>query len=703
MDPDQSIVLPVAGMTCATCVGRVERYLRRVPGVERVSVSLATESALIDGSAPRELLVKAVERAGYAVPRRDESRRSELPEIALLLGSAGLAMLVGLVVPHHALPPLLPLIPLGAALFGLRRILPTAWRSLRDGRPGMDALVSIGVLAALLSALLPGGEALGSGEAAAAVLGFVLLGRLIERRARASAAAGLRSALALLPATALRLEGASESTVPLDLLRPGDLVRVAAGERVPADGVIERGEGALDESLLTGESLPISRALGETVRGGSLLVDGFMVVRLTSSGSGSTAARLADLTERAAATRPPHAALVDGASRLVFPVAIVIAVLSFFGHLTGGASTVEALRVAATVLVAACPCAIGLATPLAMAVAIGRLARRGVIIRDAAALEGAAGIRTLLLDKTGTLTTGAPALVAVRLANGVTREELLRLAASTERATVHPLARALREAAADLPLAEPTAVSVSPGSGVAATVEGRRVAVGSRRYLQAGGIDDGMLESAESAFAAIGLTPVYVAIDGAYVGALGFEDELRADAPAAIAGLRADRINLAIASGDREAVVTRIGTRLGIAAESLHAECSPDAKAELVAALRARGPVAFAGDGANDAPALAAADLSIAIGEGADLAAEQADAIVPGARLSAITELLHVARETRRQVTLNLLWAFGYNAVLLPIAAGLIPGLSISMPIAAAAMAGSSIGVALLSLRLRRA
>lgn len=701
--PPTPLLLPLAGMTCATCVGRVDRYLRAVPGVASVSVSLATESALVEGSAPRELLVAAVERAGYSVPRRDEHPRSELPEIAALLGSAALAMGVGLLVPHHAMPPLVTALPLLAALISLRRLLPAALRSLRDRRPGMDALVSTGVLAALASALLPGGDATGAGEAAAAVLGFVLLGRLIERRARAAAASGLRAALALLPRSATRLAGTSESTVPLDLLRPGDLVRVASGERLPADGLIERGEGALDESLLTGESLPVSRGIGAPVRGGSLLVDGFIVVRLTTSGSGSTAARLAELTERAAAARPPHAALVDRASRLVFPIALTISAASFVGHLLAGAPSVEALRIAATVLVAACPCAIGLATPLAMAVAIGRLAGRGVVVRDPSALEGAASIRTLVLDKTGTLTVGAPALVAVRLANGTSREELLRLAASAERGTVHPLGAALRAAASGLPLVDPSAVSVAPGGGLSATVDGRRVVVGARRYLRSGRIDGiDLLDVADAAFGAIGLTPVFVAIDGRYAGALGFEDALRPDAATALASLRRDRIDLAIASGDRPAVVARVGSKLGLPTADLHAALSPAEKATLVATLRAAGPVAFAGDGANDAPALAAADLAIAIGEGADLAAEQADVIVPGSRLAALAELLHVARRTRSQISLNLGWAFAYNALLLPIAAGLIPGVTLSMPIAAAAMAGSSIGVALLSLRLRR-
>lgn len=708
-DPDAAgsspILLPVAGMTCATCVGRVDRYLRAVPGVRAVSVSLATESARVEGEAERSTLVAAVERAGYSVPRRDEHPRSELPEIALLLGTAALAMIAGLLLPHHELPLPVTLLPFAAALLGLRRILPATYRSLRDRQPGMDALIATGVLAALFAGLLPGGDATGAGEAAAAVLGFVLLGRHLERRARTSAAAGLRSALSLLPRTAIRLDpSGGESTVPLDLLRTGDLIRVAAGGRVPADGVIERGEGALDESLLTGESIPVGRGTGERVSGGALLVDGMLLVRLATSGSGSAAARLAEMTEHAATTRPPHAALVDRASRLFFPIAAGFALLAAGGALTAGLSAAEALRAAAVVLVAACPCAIGLATPVALAVAIGRLAGRGVVVRDAAALEGAARVRTLLLDKTGTLTIGHPTLSAVRLVNGTDRSELLRLAASAERATVHPLGAALRAAAEGLQLVEPEQVRVTAGRGVAATVDGRRLLVGSRRFLLAEGVaDSSLFSSAENAFTAVGLTAVFVAVDGHYAGALGFEDPLRDDAAASLAQLRADGISLAIASGDRSSVVARVGTKLGLESSALHAPLSPAEKAALVAELRSATPVAFAGDGANDAPALAAADLAIAIGEGADLAAEQADVIVPGARLSALAELLHVARATRRQVAVNLAWAFGYNALLLPIAAGLVPGLSLSMPVAAAAMAGSSIGVTLLSLRLRRA
>ena len=688
-------------MTCATCVGRVDRYLRAVPGVTAVSVSLATEQALVEGEVERGPLVAAVERSGYSVPRIDEHRRSELPEVLLLLGSSALAMIAGLVLPHHAIPALLQVVPLGAALFGLRRIVPTALRSLRDLRPGMDALVAAGVTAALLDGLLPGGSLGASGESAAAVLGVVLLGRLLERRARTAAAEGLRAALSLLPRTATRLDGEAAASVSVDLLRAGDLVRVAAGERLPGDAVIVRGEGALDESLLTGESLPVARHVGDRVPGGALLVDGLLVIRLLSSQAGSTAARLAELTEHAAATRPPHAVLVDQVSRAFFPLAMLIAAAAAVGHAMGGATAAETLRAAAIVLVAACPCAIGLATPLAVAVSIGRLAARGVVVRDISALERAARIRTLILDKTGTLTAGHPVITVVRASAAIGRDELLILAASLEQATVHPLAAALREAAGAHALVEPERVSVLPGAGLSGWVGNRSVAVGTLAYLRRSGVllDGSAVDAA--ALAAIGLSPVFIAVDNVYAGAIGAEDQMRPDAPATLAALRREQIGLALASGDRSEVVARLARQAGMHDE-IYAEQTPEQKSALVARLRRRGPVAFAGDGANDAPALAAADLSIAIGEGADLAAEQADVIVPGARLTALVELFHVARRTRSAVRVNLAWAFGYNALLLPIAAGLVPGLAITMPIAAAAMAGSSIGVALLSLRLRR-
>ena len=699
--PISTFLLPITGMTCATCVGRVDRYLRAVPGVTAVSVSLATEQALVEGVVDRELLVAAVERSGYSVPRIDERHRSELPELLLLLGSAAVAMLAGLLLPHSKVPTLLQVIPLCAALVGLRRIVPTALRSLRDLRPGMDALVAAGVIAALLDGLLPGGSLGASGESAAAVLGFVLLGRLLERRARTAAAAGLRAALSLLPRTATRLDGAATTVVPVDLLHAGDLLRVASGERLPGDAVIVRGDGALDESLLTGESLPVARHVGDRVAGGALLVDGLLVIRLLTSQSGSTAARLAEMTEHAAATRPPHAVLVDRVSRAFFPLALLIAAAAAVGHAMGGATAAETLRAAAIVLVAACPCAIGLATPLAVAVSIGRLAARGVVVRDVSALERAAQITTLIFDKTGTLTAGHPVVTVVRTSTRISREELLLLAASLEQATVHPLAAALREAAQGHPLMEPSEVRVLPGAGLVGRVGERAVALGSMHYLRSVGVplDEAAVDAA--ALAAIGLSPIFVAVDGSYAGAIGAEDQMRVDAPAALAALRSERIELALASGDTTAVVARLARQAGIRDE-IYAEQTPEQKAMLVTRLRRRGPVAFAGDGANDAPALAAADLAIAIGEGADLAAEQADVIVPGARLTALVELFHVARRTRSAVRLNLAWAFGYNALLLPIAAGLVPGLAITMPLAAATMAGSSIGVALLSLRLRR-
>ncbi len=763
----EELRLPVRGMTCASCVRRVERALVAVPGVESASVNLATEEATVAVAAtPLAALREAVTKAGYDVwlpgegADEDEARdsleaqrRAEYRELrtrtifagvvaALLIGAMGYTRLPGLdAVPDRVWHPLFFVLATPVQYWAGWRFHVSAWRTARHGAADMHTLIAIGTSAAywysVLATFAPGLFAPEAGlranvyfDTAAAIVALVLFGRLLEARAKASSSDAVRRLIELRPTLARVLEDGEEYEIPIAAVQPGDVVVVRPGERLPVDGEVIEGASAVDESMLTGESMPVAKGRGDAVYGATINTTGALQVRATAVGADSALARITKLVEFAQASKAPIQAMVDRVAAVFVPAVLVVAALTFVGWWALGPepSLTFALINAVTVLIIACPCALGLATPTAIAVGIGRGAAAGVLIRDARALEQAHEVDAVALDKTGTLTEGRPEVASVEgLVSALAGEdELIRLLASAERGSEHPIASAIsREAERRaLDLAWPTDFRAEPGMGVVANVEGRTVAAGNAALLRAEGIDSGSLDEDAAEAAAQGETPLMVAIDGRLAGLVTVADPLRPTTPAAVIRLRALGIEPVMLTGDRRETAQAIAGEAGIA--RVVAEVLPDGKAAAVEALQDEGRrVAMAGDGINDAPALAQADVGIAMGGGSDVALEAAPVTLMRPDLGGVAAAIALSRATMRTMRLNLLWAFGYNTLLIPVAAGLgyvalallFDGAStptvlqpvfgehgfLNPIVAAMAMALSSVSVMANSLRLRRA
>ncbi len=740
------VSLPIVGMTCASCVNRVERFLGRADGVEAASVNLATERAMVrydPSRIDRGGLISAVEAAGYDVGREaapsaaghedaadaveERARAGERRELlwsAVAATGIGVAMMAVMLWPGGTPWPMervnvWMLAPATFVQFVLgRRFLVRAARGLRHGEVSMDTLVSIGTLAAygysLVVTLLPeavmaaglGGETYF--DSAAVIIGLVLMGRWLEARARGRAAGAIRALLRLRPSTARVLRDGREADLSLDDVRVGDLLRVRPGDRVPVDGQIVDGASALDESMLTGESVPVERGPGDRVTGGTMNAFGSFVMRADRVGRDTTLGQIVRLVEQAQGSKAPIQRVADTVTARFVPAVLVLATLAFAGWMLVGPEPrlPFALSAAIAVLIIACPCAMGLATPTAIMVGSGRGAEAGILVRDAAALETAGRITTVVLDKTGTVTLGESRLEEVQPLPGCSEEELLELAAAAERGSEHPLAEAIVRGAEDraLHLAAVGRFDAQPGSGVRATVDGRQVVIGTDAFLAGEGIETSELAEPAAQLAARGRTPVLVAVDGAAAGVLAIADAVKPGSAAAVRRLRDAGIDVWMITGDRRAVAEAIGAEVGIGPDRILADVRPADKAVRVSELRSGGPVAMVGDGVNDAPALATADLGIAIGTGADVALQAADVTLVGDDLRSVPAAIRLSRATMRIIRQNLGWAFGYNLLLIPVAAGLlypITGWLLSPALAAAAMALSSVSVVTNSLRLR--
>ncbi|WP_090564050.1 heavy metal translocating P-type ATPase [Belnapia rosea] len=705
--PEARFDLGIGGMTCATCAGRVERALRRVPGVLEAQVNLASERATVRAVAGVEAaaLGEAIRRAGYELRESTPERRA--PEggrerrdllLAALLSAPFFLGMIGMAFGRDWMPGGWVQLALAAPVqFWLgARFYRAGWAALRAGTGNMDLLVALGTSAAFglsLWGLLRGWHHLYF-EASAVVILFILLGKYLEARARRATGAAIEALLALRPQVARRLAAdGREEEVPAAALAVGDRVVVRPGERIPADGVVREGEAGVDESALTGESRAVERGPGGKVATGTVALDGRLVVEVRAVGAETVLARTAALVAAAQASRAPVQRLVDRVSAVFVPVVIGIAALTLVGWLLAGAGAEAAVLRAVAVLVIACPCALGLATPAAIMAGTGAAARAGILIRDAEAIERAGAIDLVAFDKTGTLTEGRPRLAAVRTAPGVTEAEALRLAAALQAGSEHPLARAVLERAGGAvpPVAEFRAL---PGRGVSGMVEGRTLLLGSPRLLAESGADAAGLAAAET------FTPAWLIEAGPQprvLALLGFEDAERPGAAPAIAELSRLGVRAAMLSGDSPAVAGAMAARLGIA--EVAAGLLPADKAERVAAWRATGQrVAMVGDGVNDAPALAAADLGIAMGSGTDIAIQAAGITLLRSDPALVPAALQVTRRTLRTIRQNLGWAFGYNLIGLPLAAfGLL-----SPMLAGAAMAFSSVSVLANALRLAR-
>ncbi|MGZ6371785.1 MAG: copper-translocating P-type ATPase, partial [Candidatus Limnocylindria bacterium] len=597
-------------------------------------------------------------------------------------------------------------------VFG-RRFLVAAARGLRHGDLTMDTLVSLGTLAAYgysVAITLAGSAGETYYDSAAVIIGLVLLGRWLEARAKSQAAGAVKALLRLRPTTARVLRDGREADLPIDQVRPGDLVRVRPGERVPADGALIEGSSAVDESMLTGESIPVDKRAGDAVIGATMNASGSFVMRVERVGADTALAQIARLVEQAQGSKAPIQRVVDRVTARFVPAVVLVAAAAFGVWLLVGQEPrlPAALTAAVAVLIIACPCAMGLATPTAIMVGTAKGAEAGILIRDGAALEQAQRITAVVLDKTGTITEGQPAVIGIDPVSGVSELDLLRLAAAAERGSEHPLAEAIVRLAAEraIHLPEASAFASVAGGGVEATVEGRRVLVGSERLLLERGADVAAVEAHARDAAAAGRTPVLVAVDGAAIGLLAIADTVKPASAEAVRRLRAAGLDVWMLTGDRGAVAEAIGNEVGIGADRILAEVRPGEKAAKIAELQAAGAmVAMVGDGINDAPALAQADLGVAIGTGADVAVEASAITLVGDDLRAVPAAIRLSRATMRTIRQNLAWAFGYNLVLIPVAAGVLfplTGWLLSPALAAGAMALSSVSVVSNSLRLRQ-
>jgi len=769
--PTEVAHLSIQGMTCASCSSRVERVLRRVPGVVSAQVNLASERATVAfqaGLVTVDDLAAAVRRAGYGAARAPstgaEQRAAERAaaarahrETAILLGAVALTLpLVApmLLAPFGVTWSLPPWMQLALAtvvqVVAGARFYRGAWSALRGGSANMDVLVALGTTAAYGLSLYNLATSLGTGlrpeahlyfEASAAVVTLVWLGKWLEGRAKRSTTAAVRALMALRPETARLLRDGQEVEVPAEAVGRGDVVVVRPGERVPVDGRVVRGESELDESLLTGESLPVVRGEGDDVPGGAINGAGLLHVEATRVGADSLLSRVLALVEGAQATKAPVQRQVDRVAAVFVPAVLALAALTVGGWLLAGAGVESALVHGITVLVVACPCALGLATPTALMVGTGAAARAGVLIRDAEALERAHEVEVVVFDKTGTLTEGAPTVRAVLPAGGAAAPEpgrhdrraedaLLALAAAAQQGSEHPLGRALLAEAQRRELALPALVSFQalPGRGVEATLAGDggepgqsgTILVGSARLMverggaaAVGSFGDTALEAGVQAAEERGETVVFVArvggSDGGEVaggvevlGGVALGDRARPGARVAVERLRALGVEVVMLTGDREAPARAVARGLGI--ERVVAEVLPEDKAARVVELRVQGRsrrprvVAMVGDGVNDAPALAAADVGMAMATGSDVAMETAGVTLMRPEPVLVAEALSISRATTRKIRQNLFWAFFYNVAALPAAA-----LGVFGPVlAGAAMALSSVSVVTSSLLLRR-
>jgi Cu+-exporting ATPase len=749
-----TVDLQITGMHCASCVARVEQALAAVPGVRGVSVNLATEraSVTLEGPLAPGRLAEAVRQAGYgahavsgplADAATEHQRAAERRSLARRFAVAAALSVPVVVLAHLGMLPGLRAIPMAAQnwiqllfatpvqLWAGWPFLRGSWIALRRRTADMNLLVGVGTLTAYLYSVVAtvvpavvrgtGQEAHVYFDTAAVIITLILLGRLLESRARASTSQAMRRLLDLRPRTARRVTGSGVEEVPLDQVEPGDVLLVRPGEKVPVDGVVLDGRSSVDAAMLTGESLPVEVGPGERVSGATLNQAGSFRMRAERVGADSMLMQIVRLVQQAQASKAEVARLADRVAAVFVPVVISIAVVAFVLWFDFGPEprVSGALLKLVAVLIIACPCALGLATPTALIVGTGRGAELGVLIRGADALESADGIRAVVFDKTGTLTRGRPVLTDVLPASVVEEVRLLAVAASVEQLSEHPLADAVVRGARDrgIALAGPEDFSAVAGHGVVASLSGRSVVVGSAALLAGQGVDLAVLEPERGRLEAAGRTVFAVAENGVPLGLLAVADTLKPGAREAVATLERAGLEVWMITGDNARTAQAIATQAGIAPQRVLAQVLPGEKSARIAALQAAGMrVAMVGDGINDAPALARADLGIAMGGGADIAMEASGITLVRGDLAGVPVALRLARRTMQVIRQNLFWAFVYNTLGIPVAAGAFYLLlreggpvgplfgwqgTLHPMLASLAMALSSVSVVSSSLRLR--
>lgn len=745
---ETAVELAIDGMNCASCVGHVEKALRSVPGVLDAAVNLATEHASVKALAGGDIepaLIKAVSEAGYEAslladadaeaPARVEAAKGEeqtrllrsvilaaLLTVPLLVAEMGSHMIPAL---HHWLAMsfgegnirlasfvLASIVQFGPGLVFIRK----GWPALMRLAPDMNSLVMLGTGAAYLYStaatfrpdLLPEGTAFTYFEAGAVIVTLILLGRWFEARAKGRTGAAIRSLIALQPRTARVLRNGVEADMAVESVRPGDIVLLRPGERVPVDGEVSEGSSFVDESMITGEPAPVRKEAGSRVTGGTVNGSGALSLTARKVGADTVLAQIVRTVQAAQGAKLPIQAVVDRVTLWFVPVVMGLALLTFLVWLAFGPSPAlsHALVNAVAVLIIACPCAMGLATPTSIMVGTGRGAELGILFRQGDALQALRDVQVVALDKTGTLTRGRPELTDIEAAPGFPEDEVLRLVASAENRSEHPLALAIVAAAKarGVALAEAAGFTSDPGLGVTATVGDRSVAIGGARLMEQAKVDATPFADRAQALAKAGKTPLYAAIDGQLAAIIAVADAVKETTPAAIAALHRLGLKVAMVTGDDRRTAEAVARSLGI--DEVRAEVLPIDKAAVVKGLQQGGAkVAFVGDGINDAPALAQADVGIAIGTGTDIAIESADVVLMSGDVMGVPRAIALSQATIANIRQNLAWAFGYNALLIPVAAGVLYpafGILLSPIFAGLAMALSSVSVLANALRLKR-
>ena len=736
--PASEIELSIEGMHCASCVGRVERALAGVPGVTQAQVNLATERARVTGQADPAALIAAVETTGFTAQERraastdtlSERREAEagalqrdvivaaaltLPVFVLEMGSHMIPALHHLIMHSIGMQAnwliQFALTTLVLALPG-RRFYLQGFPALARGAPDMNSLVAVGTSAAWLYSivatfapgLLPEGTVNVYYEAAAVIVTLILVGRWLEARAKGRTSQAIQRLIGLQPRHARVLRAGALVDLPVAEVVQGDVLALRPGERVPVDGTVTEGDSYIDESMITGEPVPVAKGPGAQVTGGTINQTGALRFRATAVGGDTMLAQIIRMVEAAQGAKLPIQALVDRVTLWFVPAVIAVALVSFTIWLAFGPAPALtfALVNAVAVLIIACPCAMGLATPTSIMVGTGRGAEMGVLFRKGEALQRLRDAQVVAFDKTGTLTEGRPRLTDLDLCDGFARDAVLAQIAAVEAQSEHPIARAIVAAAEGLDLPPATGFAGQTGYGVAADVAGTRVEIGADRYMAQLGHDVSVFAETATRLAEEGKSPLYAAIGGRLAAIIAVADPIKDSAPDAIRALQVQGLRVAMITGDNARTAHAIARKLGI--DDVVAEVLPDGKVDALRSLRAQGTLAFVGDGINDAPALAEADVGIAIGTGTDIAIEAADVVLISGTLSGVPNAIALSKATLRNIRQNLFWAFAYNTALIPVAAGVLYpafGLLLSPIFAAGAMALSSVFVLGNALRLR--
>ena len=741
----------VTGMSCAACSARVEKAVLSVEGVSSCSVNLLTNSMSVDGTASNADIIAAVEAAGYGATLKTESavsaqaekkealRDTQTPLMkkrlisSLVVLTALMYVSMGHVMWGFPLPVILAENPLAIALLQLllcavvmvinQKFFINGAKGVLHGAPNMDTLVALGsgasfvystyVLFSMTAAQTSGDfSAVMHGlhdlyfESAAMILTLITVGKMLEARAKGKTTDALAGLMALAPKTATVLRDGEEISVPVESVKKGDVFIVRPGEHIPVDGIVMEGSSAVNESALTGESIPVDKSVGDSVSSGTTNESGFLKCEATRVGEDTALSQIVRMVSDAAATKAPIAKIADKVSGIFVPVVIAIAVISFGIWMIAGKSVGFALSMGISVLVISCPCALGLATPVAIMVGTGKGAKNGILFKTAASLEETGRVKTVVLDKTGTITSGSPKVVSLIPAQDVTEEALLSLAYSLEKNSEHPLAKAIREKAEALGMKAEAVedFAVYPGNGLLAKFGNEKLFGGNLSFIETKAEISDDMKACASALADEGKTPLFFAKNDRLIGVIAVADVMREDSPEAIRELREMGIRVVMLTGDNERTAAAIGREVG--ADEVIAGVLPDGKEEVIRKLCEQGKVAMVGDGINDAPALTRADIGIAIGAGTDIAIDAADVVLMKSRLSDVPAAIRLSRATLRNIHQNLFWAFFYNAVGIPLAAGAwypLWQIKLSPMFGAAAMSLSSFCVVTNALRLNLA